>query len=145
MSFKNNPRQKTVFLILLLGCILILTVHLASPPASPFPSEINTSEDVITFLNELGWEADFSQLEITQSQLPIEFDGILNEYNALQKQQKCDLMRFAGKEINVYTIPITNYGSNDQTVYATLLVHNKRVIGGDIHSAKMDGFMHTLT
>ena len=145
MSFQNNQKQKSVFLILILGCILIFTVYLASPANSPFRSEINSPEDAADFLNELGWEPDRTQIEATESVLPDDFDQILINYNDLQKQQDCDLTLFSGKEITVYTIPITNYGNNDQNVYATLIVHNKKVIGGDIHSAKMDGFMHTLT
>ena len=144
MSFEIKSKQKIIFIILLFGMLLIALICLTAPPKTPFTTTVASPEDAEQFLNSLGWEVDISQIEITQSILPKTYDSIFTEYNELQKQQNCDLTAFSGKEITVYTIPVTNYGVFQQTVYATLIIYNKQVIGGDIHSADMNGFMHTL-
>ena len=41
-----------------------------------------------------------------------------------------------------YTYKITNYGEGEDTVYANILVYRDKVIGGDICSANVDGFIH---
>ena len=41
-----------------------------------------------------------------------------------------------------YTFTVTNYPSYEETVYANVLVYRNRVIGGDICSADVSGFVH---
>ena len=145
MDFKNIPAYKAVLGIILTGVVLIILVFLSAPPDTPYTSyNISDTDDIMTFLSDLGWESDSMTITVQNSVLPVEFDDVFDHYNALQLQQKCDLSKFAGKEITVYTVQITNYGKNNEHVYATVIVHNGTVIGGDIHSAELNGFMHTL-
>lgn len=131
--------------ILILGFVLIGIVVKLTPDQNPYSSvPISSSDDACGFLTELGWECDQNNVEIKESLLPNTFDQIFTEYNDLQIQQGCDLSKYLGETITVYTIPITNYGTNKSSVYATLIVHKNQIIGGDIHSAEINGFMHTL-
>ena len=41
-----------------------------------------------------------------------------------------------------YTYEVTNYEDYDGVVYANLIVYRGRVIGGDICSADVTGFIH---
>ena len=41
-----------------------------------------------------------------------------------------------------YTYEVTNYEGAEGTVYANILVYRNRVIGGDICSADVTGFIH---
>lgn len=146
MDLRKKQSVKACMLIITIGIGLILLIFLASPPSSPYANiQINDENDLVYFLAELGWETDSTNITAQNSILPEEFDAIFEEYNSLQLQQNCDLTAYAGKEITVYTIPIKNYGNTAETVYATVIVHKNTVIGGDIHSAQMDGFMHTLS
>ena len=43
-----------------------------------------------------------------------------------------------------YTYQIVNHPSGETNVRATLLIRNNKLIGGDVCSARLDGFMHTL-
>lgn len=145
MDVNHKQLYKAFIGIIITGCVLILIVFVVSTPSSPFSSwKIHNSEDIYQFLSDLGWEIDQLNVEIKNSILPKQFDSVFEEYNQLQLQQGCDLKPFAGKEIVIYTIPITNYGNGTQKVYTTLIVHKKQIIGGDIHSAELNGFMHTL-
>ena len=76
--------------------------------------------------------------------LPEQFDDTFIAYNAIQLKQNCDLTKFAGKNVTVYTVPITNYTETTDTVLATVIVYKGKVIGGDLHAAAMDGFMLPL-
>jgi hypothetical protein len=41
----------------------------------------------------------------------------------------------------MYTYAVTNYPDASQTVLADLYIYKNRVIGGDVHSTNLDGFM----
>ena len=63
-------------------------------------------------------------------------------YNELQKEQGLNLSRYKGKDVTRYTFAITNYKDYEGTVYANVLVYRNRVIGGDVCSADVSGFVH---
>ena len=145
MDLKRKETMKSSFFVLLAGLLLILAVFIASTPSTPFSSaSIKSADDVCAFLADLGWETESADVQTENSTLPEQFDDVFTEYNSLQLQQGCDLSKYLGKEITVYTVPIKNYGDSSQNVYATIIIHKNKVIGGDIHSAEMNGFMHTL-
>ena len=58
------------------------------------------------------------------------FDFYINEYK--------------GKKVMRYTYKVTNYEGYGDTVFANLLVHKNKIIGGDICSADPNGFAHGL-
>ena len=53
-----------------------------------------------------------------------------------------DLTRFAGQTVNRYVYEIENADDTEYPTYATLLVADGRIIGGDISSTAPDGVMH---
>ncbi len=96
------------------------------------------------YLSGLGWEIDPASESRTEIMLPAKFDGVMAEYNRLQTQQGFNLESFAGLNCVQYTYRVTNYPDCDDAL-ATLYVRGRQVIGGDIHSPSVDGFMHALT
>jgi len=106
--------------------------------------DTSTADGREKYLSALGWEIDRSSEEAREVTLPAQFDGVMAQYNQLQLQQGFDLSAFAGQNCDQYTYRVTNYPGEDG-VLVTLYVRGRQVIGGDIHSARMDGFMHTLT
>ena len=67
---------------------------------------------------------------------------VYERYNELQKTQGMDLTKYAGKTVKKVVYQITNYQRQDTIVHATLLIYHDKVIGGDISSAELDGFMY---
>ena len=59
-------------------------------------------------------------------------------------QQGFDLEPWLGRECKSWSYTITNYPSGEQGVIAQIFVCGGEVIAGDIHSAKLGGFMHSL-
>ena len=74
--------------------------------------------------------------------VPDEFDKVYAAYNELQKAQGLNLTKYRGKDVTRYTMTIANYPGYAGTVYANVLVYRNRVIGGDICSADVAGFVH---
>lgn len=104
--------------------------------------KIKSAADVAEFLSQFGWEVKKDGCEVVEVTIPAEFDRVFASYNELQKQQGLDLTRYRRKSATRYTMEITNYGEYDGRVLANVLVYHNRVIGGDVCSADMTGFMH---
>lgn len=105
---------------------------------------ITTSEDRVAFLKRYGWEVELEASEVSDVTIPAEFDNVYRQYNELQKGEGLDLEDYKNKTVTRYTYVVTNY-DYDGTVYANLLVYKDRVIGGDICSADINGFLHGFT
>ena len=110
--------------------------------ASVSYSKIKTDEDRIAFLGQFGWEVKPTAIEVKETKIPKEFDTVFSTYNELQKRQGLDLSDYKGKAITRYTYEITNYPDYEGTVYANLIIYKNKVIGGDICTADVDGFIH---
>ena len=103
---------------------------------------IRTEADVENFLSQFGWKVDASTLTSAAVTVPAEFDAVFAAYNEIQKRQGLDLSGYKKKEVMRYTYVVSNYDGYDGKVYATVLVYRKHVIGGDICSADVSGFLH---
>ena len=137
-------QKRGVALILFLGLLLTGMVLAASSPAAPLgTAHVRSIDEAAAFLAAWGWECITEQGESKETVLPTEFDETFIAYNSIQLKQGCDLTKYAGKTVTVYSIPISNYNSTEN-VWGTLIVFRSTVIGGDIHSASMDGFLHGL-
>lgn len=103
--------------------------------------KIKTSDDIIKFLAQFGWEAKEGCIEETDVKIPNDFDRVMNSYNDVQLAQGLDLTKYKGKEVTRYTYEITNYPDYEGTVYANVIIYKNRVIGGDICSSDVKGFI----
>ncbi|MBQ4097317.1 MAG: DUF4830 domain-containing protein [Clostridia bacterium] len=104
--------------------------------------KIKTVEDVAEFLAQFGWEVEATPLEEVKIRIPEEFDKVMNAYNELQRNQGLDLSKYKGREVTRYTFKITNYPDYKGSVMANVIVYKKRVIGGDICSTDVTGFIY---
>lgn len=116
----------------------------AAPEAKISFDKIRTNDDRIAFLKQFGWESAPEALEEVTLKLPGEFDRIMTEYNEIQKSQGLDLSKYKGQEVVRYTYEVKNYPDYDGEVHANIIVCKNRVIGGDICSADLDGFITSL-
>lgn len=138
---KKLTRRSAVFIILGAAVVLAAIVLLCSEPEG---GGLDSTGARVKYLSGLGWEVDASSETERTVVLPENIDGVIAQYNAMQKQQGFDLEPYAGKEIESYSYELTNYPSGEEHVLAQLFVYKGRAIAGDIHSASLGGFMHTL-
>ena len=105
-------------------------------------SKIKTNEDRIAFLSQFGWRVEQTPVEEVEVTVPEKFDKVFNGYNEIQKRQGLDLSKYKGKTVTRYTYEVTNYENENGKVYANVIVYRNKVIGGDVCSAKVGGFIH---
>ena len=105
-------------------------------------SKIKTNEDRIAFLSQFGWRVAQTPVEEVEVTVPEKFDKVFNGYNEIQKRQGLDLSKYKEKTVTRYTYEVTNYENENGKVYANVIVYRNKVIGGDVCSAKVGGFIH---
>ena len=104
--------------------------------------KVKSAEDAQKFLAQFGWEVDTATAKTVEVTMPAEFDKVFTGYNEIQKRQGLDLSRYKNKNVMRYTYEITNYNGEDGKVYANVIVYRNKVIGGDVCSANVNGFIH---
>ena len=141
MTKSKLSKRSAVFILIAAAAILALIVLICSGGTG---SGLTTTEKRVEFLASLGWEVDASSETAKEIVLPETLGGVLAEYNELQKQQGYDLSQYCGEVCESYTYVLTSYPSGETGMIAQLFIYKGRVIGGDIHSAALGGFMHGL-
>jgi hypothetical protein len=103
--------------------------------------KIKTNDDIVGFLAQFGWEVEKEPLEEVTIKIPAEFDKVMNSYNELQRNQGLDLSKYRSREVKRYTYKVTNFPDYSGTVMANVIVYKNRVIGGDLCSSDVTGFI----
>ncbi len=144
-------RKKAAFWVVmaalvLIGIVLLLGVRTraASSEAGGKPTASVKSETArVQYLSDCGWTVESPALKEETVLIPKSFSAVFDAYNALQKQQGFDLSRYGGKEVKLYTYKVLDSNLGDH-VLAMMYVYKGSVIGGDVHSTALDGFMGGL-
>lgn len=138
-----TPKTRTCLLTAAGFVLLALLLLLGRSGLLSFQrgESVKTPEERIEFLSDCGWQVEPSSEQSQIIHIPEDFSPVYEEYNSLQLQQGYDLKDYAGQDCAMYTYTVLNYPDETQTVLANLYVYRDRVIGGDIHSTSLDGFM----
>lgn len=145
MREKAAEKQRKKARLVLLGAILLLLALTALPRlAGSGPKNAENAQDRLEFLASLGWEAEADSEETRPVTIPDCSEGAMASYNELMKRGGYDLSAYQGQRVDLFQYRLLNYPGTEETVYVTLYVSDGRVIGGDIHTASLEGFMHEL-
>ena len=135
--------------LVLAACFLTLSpnpaVSCGAPTSSAEVTGIRTNRDRLEVLASYGWEVDPKPVEIQELTIPEELDETYTQYLALQSSQGFDLTAYAGRRVRRYSYHVTNYPTGEQEVRADLLIYRGRVVGGEVLSPRLDGFLHGLS
>ncbi len=116
----------------------------ASAPASPNPKGVRSNQDRIDYLSAYGWQVSPEPVATQELLIPKEMDDSYTEYLALQTGQGFDLQKYAGKRVKRYTYEVLNYPTGEAGVQVNLLICKNTVVGGEVLSPQLDGFLHGL-
>lgn len=150
MSIRSSKFKVIAIIIaaaVLVGGVILYTVKRNSADTeSLLPVKIKggTGSERIEFLRSCGLEVLEEPLEVTEIIIPIEFDEVYKDYNEIQKKQGFNLESYSGKRVKKWTYKVTNYPGYDEkndAIRANILVFNSLIIGGDVCSVELDGFM----
>ena len=132
---------------LLCCCVIALNfgqVWEASASALPSPKGVKSNQDRVDYLSAYGWQVSEEPLSTQELLIPEEMDDSYTEYLALQNSQGFDLQKYAGKRVKRYTYEVLNYPTGETGVQANLLICKNTVVGGEVLSPRLDGFLHGL-
>ena len=133
---------------LLCCCAIALNVGQAvrevSASGVPNPKGVRSNQDRIDYLSSYGWQVAEEPLATQELIIPEEMDASYDEYLALQTEQGFDLAKYAGKRVKRYTYEVLNYPTGEAGVQANLLICKSTVVGGEVLSPRLDGFLHGL-
>lgn len=136
--------------VLIAVLIYILFRSGTMPSASTGDASIRAGneEERIAFLSQYGWDVAEDPIKVEEILIPNEFDDVYTKYNEIQVQQGFDLSAYKGCRAKRWTYTILNYPGEggvqptDGSIRANLIVYDGSVIGGDVSSVALDGFMH---
>jgi len=143
-------RKKLVIAVLAGALILCLLILLAARGGSESRSALSPVGSLqensgrIAYISNLGWEVEEEPIETEEVIIPEEFGEVYEQYNSLQQQAGFDLSDYKGKRVKRYCYEVLNYPTGEQGVRLNLLIYNNKVIGGDIGTVAIDGFMTGL-
>ena len=139
MTAKVNLKKIAIILGALALAVIALALLLGRPAQTTGAGAVSGNDARIQFLKDFGWEVSPTPAESGRVKIPTEQSEVFDRYAALQKSQGYDLAPYAGKTVMRYVYQILNYPDAADPVYATLLVHKDRIIGGDITNTGPDG------
>ncbi len=155
LSVKSDKAIKIAlcFLIvcaLTIGAVISVAMENTVPVSNTgvISMKAETHEERMTFFSQFGWEIDENPAEVKEVIIPEEFDETYEDYNDIQRQQNLDLEKYKGARVKMWSYNVLNYPGYEGTegiIRGNILVYDGVVIGGDICSNELGGFMHTFT
>lgn len=148
--YSVKSKHVKVALLLLFVVVTVISLFILSQDSAQTGKGDNvtlkasTHEERMAFLSQYGWEIDEEPVEVREVIIPEKFDDTYTAYNEIQKAQGFDLTVYAGVRVKRWTYTVKNYTGyeNKECIHANILVYDGLVVGGDICSVELDGFMH---
>ncbi len=107
-----------------------------------------TLTDRANYAKSLGYSISADSESVRNIVIPVVFGNVYENYNTLQKECGFDLSLYKGEDAVQYTYKITDYTDKDgntlDNIIMNIIVCDGKIIGGDICSAELDGFMTGL-
>lgn len=150
--FVYSVKTKHLKVFLLVGFVLFTAVSLFILSNESQETSSNsdmfllaeTHEERMKFVSQFGWQVDEEPVQVKEIIIPTEADEVYTAYNDIQRSQGFDLTEFAGERAKCWTYTVKNYEGyeNQECIQINILVYDGKVIGGDVCSVELDGFMH---
>lgn len=121
-----------------------VTVILIIVMSAVYIAFADSGSDIVSFLNSCGYEVSDRPIEQSEIRIPKPLDLVFEGYNEIQKKAGFDLKPYEGREGMRYTYEVKNYPGDIDGVRANVIVIGGEIVGGDICTVRLDGFMHEL-
>lgn len=137
-------KKKVAYTLLVFIAAAAIIIFLPRHNSAKKALAAGTPEQRINLLQQFGWEVDPTSEDVQDIFIPVDFPDTYVQYNKLQLDSGFNLEQYAGKNAIRYSYHVLNYPDYTDPVYADVLVYDGTLIGGDIHSLSIDGFMVAL-
>ena len=145
----RRKKLKWIILVLLAALAVGLLWYFgSSKPASQSGGIVlraGNAAERLAFISQFGWDVAEDPVQVSEILIPAEFDEVYQKYNEIQKKQDLDLTLYAGKRVKKWTYAVRNYPGYEgraDVIELNMLILDGVVIGGDVCSTELGGFMH---
>lgn len=139
--------NKSVFCTLF-AVALVLVISGFAITRNSSAIRLESEEERQSYISSLGITVADTPPVIRNIIIPADFPPVYDKYNELQKESGFDLYSYRGEYAVQYTYTVVNYindeGEAESNVRVNLILHEGKLIGGDISSTRLDGFMKGL-
>lgn len=152
ISVKSSKLKKVglialTFVLVTIGAVYYVSLGNEKPVANlnGIVMKASDSEERLAFFSQFGWELNEEPCEVKEVIIPNEFDDVYTKYNEIQKEQGLDLEKYKGARVKMWSYEILNYPGYENSggvIRGNILVLDGIVIGGDVSSTELGGFMH---
>ncbi len=136
----RSKRLLVVFFVLLTVFLLLLEIFSVFADNT---QQITDNSSRVNFIKSLGFTPNETLHEEKSIIIPENFTDVWLGYNKIQKQAGYDLSLYCGKSAKLYKYEIPDFKEGNEA-FVNLIVLDGRVIGGDISSTQLNGFMLPL-
>ncbi len=126
--------------ILICICFVCFEIYAAGNDTS----NAKTNSNRLIFIKKAGYTVLSNEPTSKTVVIPAVFYDVYENYNTLQQSAGYDLSIYKGCEVTIYTYSINPPSDYTGECVVNLIVYNDRVIGGDISSVALGGFMLPL-
>lgn len=152
VSLNSDKLKKIIGLCLavvftVIGGIVYVSLTEVAPVSKigGYTMKASTAEERAAFFSQFGWQIKDEPSVVKEVIIPEEFDKTYAQYNELQLSQGLDLEPFKGVRVKYWSYEILNYPqstNNGAKIMGNILIYDGIVVGGDVCSTELDGFMH---
>lgn len=148
MTAKFSKSKRLLLLVILLAVAALIAICVfgrSGDSAAAGPDDTVSAADNdgrVAFLASFGWTVNAEPVQTQQIRIPEQSSEVFDRYNELQRSQGYDLTQYAGQTVTRYVYEIQNYEDAAAPVYASVLVSDWQIIGGDVASTAPGGVMH---
>ena len=148
--YSIKSKQIKLFLLIAFVVVTVISLFILSQESTDVDNadkasiKASTASERLSFISQFGWEVDEDPVEVCEVVIPTEFDETYIQYNEIQLKQGFDLQTYSGMRVKRWTYSVKNYPGHENKNYIriNLLVYEGLVVGGDVCSIELDGFMH---
>lgn len=126
---------------LLAATVAVILICSEIYAAGNISSNAENNAERITFIKNAGYTLLSNEPETKSVTIPEAFSDVYSNYNDLQRLSGYDLSAFKGCEVAIYTYSIKTPSGYSGECVLNMIVYNGRVIGGDVSSRALGGFM----
>ena len=137
--YKTIDKRRILVFLLIISVSALVFSRCAYANSRRLP-KARSASDIAAFLGSFGWEVEPQPVTVKSLQIPAKFTPVYADYNDMQKRQGFDLSKYRADIVESYTFRVLNHPASVD-VFANVLVYRNRIIGGDICSFAINGFM----
>ncbi len=141
-SYITFTRKKLLVLIIALVCAFLICSEVYV--AGNNNTNAATDAERLNFLKGLGYTVIGDEPTVKTVTVPEVFSDVYNNYNSLQREAGYDLSLYKGCQVTIFTYAINPPDSYSGECVVNIMVYNDRIIGGDVSSSALGGFMLPL-